>query len=80
MSTSDDDRWTQLADLPPVDLDEIEMRWAGTWSESDDGQVRPWLDDIARLIAECRRTRIIANRYYEEMVRRTPGSAASAER
>jgi hypothetical protein len=37
-----------------VDLDEIEMRWAGTWSESDDGEVRPWLDDIARLIAEIR--------------------------
>jgi len=59
----------------PVDVDEIEMRWAAAWSESDDGIRRAWHEDVAALIDLYRETRRIANRYYEEMVRRTPGSS-----
>ncbi len=44
-------------DLPPIDLDDIEMRWASQWGESDDGQRRAWRDDIARLIDEVRSLR-----------------------
>jgi hypothetical protein len=44
-------------ELPPLDVDDIEGRWAGQWSESDDGQKRAWRDDVARLIDEVRRLR-----------------------
>ena len=61
-------------ELAPIDLDGIEMRWASQWNESDDGEVRAWRDDVAALIDEVRHLRAVSNRYFEEMVRRTPGS------
>lgn len=52
------------------------MRWASQWNQSDDGEVRAWRDDVAALIDEVRRLRRVSNGYFEEMVRRTPGSPA----
>src|SRR5690348_5823136 len=53
----DEYRPTQRGALAPIDIDEIEMRWASQWNESDDGEVRAWRADVARLIDEVRMLR-----------------------
>jgi hypothetical protein len=74
-------RPTHIRDEPlPIDLDGIETRFWSEWNESDDGQKRAWRDDVAALIGEVHRLNHVSNRYFEEMVRRTPGSPAPEPR
>lgn len=46
-------------EFQPIDLDEIEMRWASQWNAIDDGEVRAWRADVARLIDEIRSRQMI---------------------
>lgn len=74
-------RTTHLrGEMPPIDLDGIEMRWASQWNESDDGEIRAWRDDVAALIDEVRRLRAVSADYFEEMVRRGDSTLLAAYR
>ena len=70
----------QRGEIVPIEIDEIEMRWASQWNESDDGEVRAWRADVAALIDEVRRLNFVSNAYFEAMVKRSEDAQLLAAR